>query len=240
VSSFQRFDTDTVPALSERDLKRRWAVFHKAIHDRSGKRWQRVLGRMLGEDTRRYKVARFDRTPTAAARPVLTRRCRRRPVRGEDQGAAGVFPFNYRPKALAPVEFDPDLERLLAEVDVLTIDEGTDSAAATIERLNASIDASGATWIYLVDVANPTGEQTATLAAMLREARDGDDVRLRRRVPAPTPSRRSSRAPSVGPHTLLSYNVVGRPALVRVSTLRRIGGFSATPVGPSSTTCTCD
>jgi GT2 family glycosyltransferase len=30
----------------------------------------------------------------------------------------------------------------------------------------------------------------------------------------------------VPPHTLLSYNVVGRPALLRAATLRRIGGFA--------------
>jgi len=59
VSSFQRFDTDASVPLTERDLRRRWAVFHKAIHDMAGKRWQRVLGQMLGVDTIRYKVARF-------------------------------------------------------------------------------------------------------------------------------------------------------------------------------------
>ena len=223
MSSFQRFDTDTVAHLSERDIKRRWRVFHQAIHDRSGKKWQRVLGRILGEDTIRYRVARaIGRPPLQLVRKLKGRTHETVTVVKVDPG---VFPFNYRPKALAPVEFDPDLERLLAEVDVLTIDEGTDSAAATIERLNASIDASGATWIYLVDVANPTGEQTATLAAMLREARDGDDV-LYCDEYGPNPNTPIFKSPAVGPHTLLSYNTVGRPALLRVATLRRVGRFS--------------
>ena len=34
------------------------------------------------------------------------------------------------------------------------------------------------------------------------------------------------KSPAVGPHTLLSYNVVGRPALVRVETLFAVGGYS--------------
>jgi len=42
----------------------------------------------------------------------------------------------------------------------------------------------------------------------------------------PHPATPILKSPEVGPHTLLSYNVVGRPALIRRATLRQSGSFS--------------
>ena len=62
---------------------------------------------------------------------------------------------------------------------------------------------------------------TTTLRANTDESVDvvfADEVGRDLRAPIFKPSK-------VGPHTLLSYNVVGRPALIRISALRDIGGF---------------
>jgi GT2 family glycosyltransferase len=223
VSSFQRFDTDTVPQLSERDIKRRWHVFHQAIHDRSGKKWQRVLGRILGEETIRYKVARFvGRPPLQLVRKLKGRTHETVTVVKVDKG---VFPHNYRPKPLAPVEVDAVVAELLGAVEVLVVDEASDEAVTTVERLNAAIDVVSAEWVCLVDSSIPTDEQTAALVALLGEARDEDDVVFCDEL-GPNPNTPIFKSPAVAPHTLLSYNTVGRPALLRVATLRRVRGFS--------------
>jgi GT2 family glycosyltransferase len=222
VSSFQRFDTDTVTQLSERDIKRRWHVFHQAIHDRSGKKWQRVAGRILGENTVRYKVAR------ALGRPPLQLVRRLKGRTHETVIAvkvdADVFPHNYRPKPLEPVEVDAALADLLGTVEVLVVDELNDEAHTTVDRLNAAIDVVNAEWVFLVDASIATDEQTATLAALLSEALDGDDVVFCDEL-GPNPNTPIFKSPTVAPHTLLSYNTVGRPALLRVNTLRRVRGF---------------
>lgn len=222
MSSFQRFDTDTVTQLSERDIKRRWHVFHQAIHDRSGKKWQRVAGRILGENTVRYKVAR------ALGRPPL-QLVRRLKGRTHEtviavKADADVFPHNYRPKPLEPVEVDAALADLLGTVEVLVVDELNDEAHTTVDRLNAAIDVVNAEWVFLVDASIATDEQTATLAALLSEALDGDDVVFCDEL-GPNPNTPIFKSPTVAPHTLLSYNTVGRPALLRVNTLRRVRGF---------------
>ena len=223
MSSFQRFDTDTVPALSERDLKRRWAVFHKAIHDMSGKRWQRVLGQMLGEDTRRYKVARFfGRPPLRLVRSL-------RGGAADDQSEAKTkgpttFPHNYR---LAPFVATPvdGAAPSPSDVEIVIVDE-SGSSTPPIASINQSIAATTATWLFVVDGTVSESDRHATLSALLETAHEGDDVVFADELGA-NPLAPIFKSPSVGPHTLLSYNCVGRPALVRVSTLRQVGGFSS-------------
>src|SRR5580658_3290954 len=61
VPAFQRFDLEgesDQPVVTDQEMKRRWAAFHGDMRRMSGKWWQRVLGELLGEDTRRYRVAR--------------------------------------------------------------------------------------------------------------------------------------------------------------------------------------
>jgi GT2 family glycosyltransferase len=137
---------------------------------------------------------------------------------------ADVFPHNYRPKPLEPVEVDAALADLLGTVEVLVVDELNDEAHTTVDRLNAAIDVVNAEWVFLVDASIATDEQTATLAALLSEALDGDDVVFCDEL-GPNPNTPIFKSPTVAPHTLLSYNTVGRPALLRVNTLRRVRGF---------------
>jgi len=222
VSSFQRFDTDTVPALSERDLKRRWAVFHKAIHDMSGKRWQRVLGQMLGEDTRRYKVARFfGRPPLRLVRSL-------KGGDGNDRvetktTTPATFPHNYRlaPFVAAPTDGDHTPP---STVEIVIVDEAG-SPTPPIASINETIATTTATWIFFADRDVRRSDQHATLTALLEFAQEGDDVVFADEL-GPNPLTPIFKSPSVGPHTLLSYNCVGRPALVRVSTLREVGAVS--------------
>jgi hypothetical protein len=71
VPTFQRFDLDGTPnqiVITNREMKRRWASFHGDMRAMSGTRMQRTLGRMLGENTIRYKVARLFRAAALAGR----------------------------------------------------------------------------------------------------------------------------------------------------------------------------
>jgi GT2 family glycosyltransferase len=227
VSSFQRFDTDAAIPLSERDLKRRWAVFHKAIHDMSGKRWQRVLGQMLGVDTVRYKVARF------FGRPLLQTV---RKLRGSDYVSkevsalpvlSTIFPHNFKPSLIPPLPDLSEFETQLRTVTVVTLNEHGDSATSTIQSLNQMIVDTEATWIFVVDGSVADGDRTTSAMALLAHANEHDDVVFSDEFgPNPNPYTPIFKSSSIGPHTLLSYNTVGRPALLRVSTLRTMSGFS--------------
>jgi GT2 family glycosyltransferase len=225
VSSFQRFDTDAAVPLSERDLKRRWAVFHKAIHDMSGKKWQRVLGQMLGINTVRYKVARF------FGRPLLQLlRLLRGSPRGGDRVVAPlvgptVFPHNFRPPTAAPPEAVADQEDHSSLVEVFVLDESNDSVPAVIKSINELVASTNATWLFLADHSVSDIDQRSSVAALLARAHENNDVAFADEY-GPNPNAPIFKSPAVGPHTLLSYNTVGRPALVRVTTLRDIGGFS--------------
>src|ERR1017187_1004888 len=136
VSSFQRFDTDAAVPLTEHDLRLRWYVFHKAIRDMSGKKWQRVLGRILGVNTVRYEVARF------FGRPLLQLV---RLVRGGPRvkvrivaplvGPA-VFPHNFRPPSASAQESAAASEEQSSLVEVVVLDESNDSATTVITSIN--------------------------------------------------------------------------------------------------------
>jgi GT2 family glycosyltransferase len=228
VSSFQRFDTDASTPLTERDLKRRWAVFHKAIHDMSGKKWQRVLGQMLGIDTIRYKVARFFGRPLL----IVVRKVRRSDHVNEQSSKLTIqstnFPHNFKLSSIPPLVEFPLTEEQRKSVKVVVIDESAPSPSASIETLNQVINDTSATWIFLVDTSVTDEDRTAAVSALLAHAIVGDDAIFGDEYgPRPELLQPIFKSPSVGPHTLLSYNVVGRPALLRIDTIRTAGGFSA-------------
>lgn len=228
VSSFQRFDTDAAIPLTERDLKRRWAVFHKAIHDMSGKKWQRVLGQMLGDNTVRYKIAQF------FGRPLLIVM---RKVRGSDHvreqastltAESTNFPHNFKLKSIPSLGEIPLIEAQRDSVEVVVVDESDSSAVSTIESLNQIINDTSATWVFLVDSSVAEEDRSVAVTALLAHAVDGDDVVFADEFGArPELLQPIFKSPSVGPHTLLSYNLVGRPALLRVETIRAAAGFSS-------------
>jgi GT2 family glycosyltransferase len=225
VSSFQRFDTDASIPLSERALKRRWAVFHRAIHEMSGKRWQRVLGQMLGVNTTRYKLARFFGRPLLQTVRTLKGDGRRQEREVIVVGASTSFPHNFKTQSIPALVHHTGLEDQLMSVLIFLVNETNDDAVSTVRMINDDIEKTESTWIYLVDSSIGDAEQNASVMALLARAGQDDDVVFADEFGA-NPFTPIFKSPGVGPHTLLSYNTVGRPALFRVSTLRDMGGFS--------------
>ena len=234
VPVFQRFDLDgesDQPVITDQEMKRRWAAFHGDMRRMSGKWWQRILGQLLGEDTRRYKAAR------RLGRPLLqfVRRLRasgtEEPAKATAQFAdvarpeeeSTVFPINYSPKTairfinLASYEVSTD------DVTTVVVDERLDAATA-IDLANRALEFSTATWLFVCDATSTEEERATALLALFNHATEHDDVVFADEA-GPNAFAPIFKFSSVPPHTLLSYNLVGRPALLRVTTLRRIGGF---------------
>src|SRR5664280_2377692 len=226
VSGIQRYDLQGGPPLTERELRRRWATFHSSIRIKSEKPFRQFIGRMLGEDTRRYKTARF------FGRPLL-RTLRR--LRGQDPDSAPravvakidlFFPDNYRPREVRLVEEETVFEEKLSDVEVFEVNETADGGFDALDTLNHVIATSTRTWLFLHDATLTRENWIGSLSVLLSAALDVDDVVFADEM-GPLAHAPILKSAGVGPHTLLSHNVVGRPALLRVSTLRAIGGFSS-------------
>ncbi len=203
------------------------------MREMSGKWWQRLLGELLGEDTRRYRFAR------RIGRPLLQFLRRLRAGRTEEPAKAtaqfadaplpeeesNVFPINYSPKTairfinLASYEVSRD------DVTTVAVDE-RQAAADAVDAANQVIASATTTWIFVCDTTSTDEERATALLALFNHATDDDDVVFGDET-GPNIFAPLFKFSSVPPHTLLSYNVVGRPALLRTSTLKRIGGFHA-------------
>ena len=213
-------------------MKRRWAAFHGDMRRMSGKWWQRVLGELLGEDTRRYRVARrfgrpllqfFRRLRSSGhdtERVKATAHFANAPLKTAE---SNIFPYNYSPKTsirfinLASFEVSTD------DVTTVEVDESLPATVA-IDAANAALESATTTWMFLCDVTTSREGRATTLLALINHEDNADVIFADETGPnvfAPL-----FKFPFVPPHTLLSYNLVGRPALLRVATLRRIGGFS--------------
>jgi GT2 family glycosyltransferase len=232
VPAFQRFDLDGAPnhvVITDREMKRRWASFHGDMRAMSGSLLQRTLGRILGEDTIRYKLARL------VGRPLLrtVRRLRSIPQKTNPVPAPSsfattahsVFPANYKPKFAQMYVNQASSVPMVDDVAVVVVNEAAASSTALIDSLNETLDATTSTWLLLIDAAYTSSNRVTTVTALLGRAAPDDDVVFADET-GPNEFTPIFKSPSVGPHTLLSYNLVGRPALLRVSTLRRVGGFS--------------
>ena len=233
--AFHRFDLEgesDQPVVTDLEMKRRWASFHGDMRQMSGKWWQRILGELLGEDTRRYRIAR------RFGRPILQFFRRMRPSRQDSElikaraqfataplktAESNIFPYNYSPKTsirfinLASFEVSTD------DVTTVEVDERLPASVA-IEAANAALKATSATWLFVCDVTRSDVERATSLLALFNHVTDEADVVFADET-GPNVFAPIFKFPSVPPHTLLSYNVVGRPALLRVATIRRIGGF---------------
>lgn len=214
---FTRFDSSDAPRLSNRDIRRRWAKFHESIHAVSGNVFQRVVGRLLGEDTLRYKVAR------KVGRPLLqiirTFRGTRRAKDAAPVVRPKYFPFNYRP-GLTPPASDVGIEN----VEVLPTDQFSLSARTVIELVNDRVRQSSADWLLLVDASSSESDRHVAASSLLSIAGSDDDVVFADETGSDE-LRPILKSAAVGPHTLLSFNCVGRPALISLGALRAIGGF---------------
>ncbi|MEO9180185.1 MAG: hypothetical protein ABI298_00875, partial [Acidimicrobiales bacterium] len=156
----QRFDLDgesTLRIISDKEMKRRWAKFHGDMHQLSGKWWQRFLGRILGEDTLRYKFARIVGRPPLRA----VRRLRARPHRATAvkmvvplvHDASSVFPKFYSPKSALRYVNASLLDVPLGDVEVVVIDEeGATTAPSVVAQLNESLRTTAKTWLMISDV----------------------------------------------------------------------------------------
>ena len=231
--AFKRFDLEgesDLPVITDEEMKRRWHEFHYLMRDMSGQWWQRWLGELLGEDTRRYRfVRRLGRPLLQLVRRMRASR-RGAPLKATAQFAVAplpgaestVFPFSYSPKTAIHFINLASYQLSTEDVTTVAVDEHGPAAPA-IDAVNAALEAT-TTWLFICDVTSNDDERTTTLRALLNSATDDDDVVF---ADEDGPNRFAPllKFPSVPPHTLLSYNVVGRPALLRIATLRRIGAF---------------
>jgi len=222
VTGFPRFDSDIAEILSDRDIKRRWSRFHGSIRLVQGNLFQRVVGRMLGEDTIRYKVARL------LGRPLLqfVRRLRKKPLVASLERPAQkpvYFPHNYRPPSNAKQDDENPLVAP-ADVELHVLSETTSSATDVIAALNGDVTSSNATWLFIVDESIPELDRVEAALTLRDAALESDDVVFADES-GPDDRAPMLKSTAVGVHTLLSYNCVGRPALWRISSLRSLGAF---------------
>lgn len=229
----QRFDLDgesTKRLISDKEMRRRWAKFHGDMHHLSGKWWQRFLGRILGEDTWRYKIARtFGRPPLRAFRRLRARPHRATAVRLAVplvHDASIVFPKYYSPRNALRYVNASLLDVPLDDVEIVIIDEGIDpSPTSIIEHLNDRLRRSTKTWLMLSDVTSDDNDRSTALRALLSAQGVNDDIVFADET-GPNVFKPIFRSAAVSPHTLLSYNMVGRPALLRIATILAHDGFS--------------
>ena len=212
--------------MTPKEIKHRWITFHRQIRLMGGTRLQRTAGRILGEDTWRYATARF------LFRPLLQilRRRKKHAARTQQvtkataSKTAPIFPVNYRPRrldyaqALAALSYDP------GDVTIVEVDQRA-PVGDVVEHLNTTLNETTADWILLVDPATAEDARRYSAATLLVSATREDDVVFADEAGTNEFSP-VLKSPAVTPHTLLSYNQVGRPALLRVETLFQLGGFS--------------
>src|ERR1700722_8511760 len=94
----QRFDDDSTAPLTPEELKARWVHFHHEIRRLSGTRLQRIAGRMLGEDTWRYKTARTIFRPPLRAWRKWRKKEKTRPTLVSAPPATEIYPVDERPR----------------------------------------------------------------------------------------------------------------------------------------------
>ncbi len=231
--AFQRFDLEgesDQPLITDEEMKRRWHHFHYLMRDMSGQWWQRWLGELLGENTRRYRFVRRIGRPVLQLFRRLRASRRDAPMKATAQFAVAplpeeestVFPLSYSPKSAVHFINLASYQLSTEDVTTIAVDELRVPEIA-IDAANAALEAT-TTWLFICDHSSSDDERTTTLRALLNFATDDDDVVF---ADEDGPNRFAPlfKFQSVPPHTLLSYNLVGRPALLRIATLRGIGGF---------------
>ncbi len=223
----QRFDESGAPPITASEIKHRWIEFHRQVRLMSGTRLQRTAGRILGENTLRYKAARaVFGPPLRALRKLRGERAEKRRVEKLiAQREDVVFPVNYRPRV---IDYAAELAALgtdLADVHVALVDPDR-PPAETAAALNEALNSTAAEWLLVADATVGEGERRYSAAVLLAATTPEVDVVYADEA-GPHPFAPILKPPAVGPHTLLSYDVVGRPALVRVETAFAAGGFRA-------------
>ncbi len=180
---------------------------------------------MLGEDTWRYKTARTIFRPPLRAWRKWRKKEKTRPTLVSAAQATEIYPVNYRPRVTDYSLEYAALNADLSDVAIVEVPHDAKGAHAVIESLNATLNETTAEWFFLCDSSFTADERNYSAARLLAHARLTDDIVFADEA-GPNQFAPILKSPGVGPHTLLSYNVVGRPALWRVETLFAAGGFS--------------
>ena len=163
-----------------------------------------MVAPLLGDDTRRRRFAQ-------RLRPE-------RPAIALSEVATETFPLDY----VASPRRTESTSSAWAHVEIVEATPG--DSDGLIAGLRRALD-SAKEWILIVD-AHSADDERRGVAAALYEHRDGadvvfaDEVGDRDGIPLLKPR-------EVGHHTLLSYNLVGRPALLRREAVARVGGLRA-------------
>jgi len=224
VNTLKRFDLEGMKQIPDSELNKRWKNFFVEIRSHSSTPFGRAMHRLFGsEDTLRHKIAQVP------GRQVLKlARALRGPKNlGNEAIVLTEFPIGYSPSTTNFDEIDVTDTFRLKDVEVFAFNEAEASSAQTIEALNEKIAKSQATWLFIVDSSINEAARTFTLSRLLKNAESvsdvvfSDETNINPLFPILKPN-------TVGPHTLLSYNVVGRPALLSIAKLRMFGGFSTT------------
>ena len=225
----RQYDVDvSAPPITDEELRRRWGQFHANIRMVSASRWRQTIGRLLGDETWRYRVARL------VGRPLLrlVRRVRGTPKKPPTtivetiEPDEAYFPINYRPHLLERPVRSLEAQRD-SRTTVLRIDESAPDAHAAVEQLNRDLAAVRTTWVILADQADAPGDAIFAAEALVSVAEPDADVVFADEF-WPSAHQPSLKSPAIGYHTLLSYNCVGRPAILRTARLREVGGFDVT------------
>ena len=214
--ALERFDLDPTKTVSDAEIERRWTEFRRASASNPLRRRAQSL---LSEESARARLARRALAP-------LTSRRRRRRLSNVGQRALGAttFPSNYNANGVAASR-DAVANPRRHDVLVVVIDEFSTSPDYLVDTLNETLSSTSAVWLMLLDARHDAYARDEALDVLVAAARDEDDV-VFADEPGPDPSTPVLKPRTVGPHTLMSYNVVGRPALLRVSTMRAIEGFN--------------
>ncbi len=228
VPRLRQFDPVDDHQLTDRELRRRWEAFHASIHMAQGIWWRRTLGRMLGVNTFRYRAARVVGRPILKlARAILRLEKVVLPesatsVADIDQSHA--FPINYHPQTLIALGVNLADDHGTEDVTILTVDETT--ASPDVTSINDQIHSTNTTWLAIIDASTTPVERRAAIKVLLTRAQAGDDVVFADEI-GTRPEAPILKCSAVGAHSLLSYNVVGRPALIRREAIVRLEGFDA-------------
>lgn len=214
MSTLNRFGVIRPISVSDHEAELRWRTFRRRIRSNSTQRSIRWFAPMLGENTRRYHVARrFQRL----SQPRATKGS---PLSFSDLNIS--FPIKFIQPLVSPPPSDSSA--FYDEILTVVIPHDENDPGRAVENLNSTIEATSATWLLLLDEDVVAETRTTILNVLSRALSNHIDVVFADEEGL-IPHRPVLKPDLVGAHSLLSYNVVGRPALIRLEALRRLGGF---------------
>jgi GT2 family glycosyltransferase len=204
VSAFERFDLNG-RAASPREMAKRWRDFHHDVRRVSSNRFARVVGPLLGDDTLWRRLAERLRPESPEVAPVVA-------------SAVSTFPHNYVPISATSGSSSPEISEHVEFVLLLS-----DEPGELLERFREALTSTKEWLLVTSDVDESSRHALAAVLYAHRAEADvvfADEVGDVDTIPILKPR-------EVGPHTLLSYNLIGRPALLSRETVTREGGLRA-------------